>query len=429
MNKKLLYRVQLAIGLILLSIPSCSFSATISELERSKDVALTAWIEHKQEGEEQKQKPFSVNEQVILYIEVSTPRWFTGGTRIGAIEVPNLIAKQRNQLATNFTERIGGVTWSKQRWEITLYPQASGQYVIPPIPVSVEVSAPDGSKVSGNLYTDALEFSARLPSGKITDETAWFAASDATLKQDWSASNKELRVGDAITRKVTLTAQDSLSVLLPDLISDESTNAYQSYSHPNRLSDAQSRGNYQSTRIEESVYVLQQGGDISFPPVDVYWWDSANNKLVTMTLEGKNYHVKHTFSSFLNAYLKWIVFVVVALVIAIGLAMYLRRHYQTHPKPQWWVLRQHIKAGEWNQIRLSLYKQLRMRTEQLELSRVSDSQSWQRDSESVQMGKEEVSTSLRLFKRLRNLGEKRSRIRLSKALPDLEKFKSNSKPR
>ena len=429
MNKKLVYRVQLAIGLILLSIPSCSFSATISELERSKDVALTAWIEHKQEGEEQKQKPFSVNEQVILYIEVSTPRWFTGGTRIGAIEVPNLIAKQRNQLATNFTERIGGVTWSKQRWEITLYPQASGQYVIPPIPVSVEVSAPDGSKVSGNLYTDALEFSARLPSGKITDETAWFAAGDATLKQDWSASNKELRVGDAITRKVTLTAQDSLSVLLPDLISDESTNAYQSYPHPNRLSDSQSRGNYQSTRIEESVYVLQQGGDISFPPVDVYWWDSANNKLVTMTLEGKNYHVKHAFSSFLNAYLQWIVFVVATLVIGIGLALYLRRHYQTHPKPQWWVLRQHIKAGEWNQIRLSLYKQLRMRTEQLELSKVSDSQSWQRDSESVQMGKEEVSTSLRLFKRLRNLGEKRSRIRLPKALLDLEKFKSSSKPR
>lgn len=429
MNKKLLYRVQLAIGLILLSISSCSFSATISELERSKDVALTAWIEHKKEGEEQKQKPFSVNEQVILYIEVSTPRWFTGGTRIGAIEVPNLIAKQRNQLATNFTERIGGVTWSKQRWEITLYPQASGQYVVPPIPVSVEVSAPDGSKVSGNLYTDALEFSARLPSGKITDETAWFVAGDATLKQDWSASNKELRVGDAITRKVTLTAKDSLSVLLPDLISDESTNAYQSYPHPNRLSDTQSRGNYQSTRVEESVYVLQQGGDISFPPVDVYWWDSANNKLVTMTLEGKNYHVKHTFSSFLNAYLQWIVFVVVTLVIAIGLALYLRRHYHTHPKPEWWLLRQHIKAGEWNHVRLSLYKQLRMRTEQLELSKVSDSQSWQRDSESVQMGKEEVSTSLKLFKRLRNLGEKRSRIRLPKALPDLEKFKSSSKRR
>ncbi|MCV5803009.1 BatD family protein, partial [Escherichia coli] len=85
---------------------------------------------------------FSVNEQVILTIEVATPRWFTGGTRIGNIEIPNVIAKQRNQLATNFTEQKEGQTWSRQRWEVTLYPQASGDFVIPPVAVGVQVSAP-----------------------------------------------------------------------------------------------------------------------------------------------------------------------------------------------------------------------------------------------------------------------------------------------
>ncbi|MEZ9417534.1 hypothetical protein AB4189_25760, partial [Vibrio sp. 10N.286.49.E1] len=89
---------------------------------------------------------------------VATPRWFTGGTRIGGIEIPNVIAKQRNQLATNYTERVGSITWSRQRWEVTLYPMTSGEFVIPTLPVRVQVSAPDGSNVGGTLYTQPIKF-------------------------------------------------------------------------------------------------------------------------------------------------------------------------------------------------------------------------------------------------------------------------------
>ncbi len=131
----------------------------IQDLQRSDNVELLAWVGKQGAGVDTKEAPkFSVNEQVILYIEVATPRWFTGGTRIGSVEIPNVIAKQRNQLATNYTERKGGQTWSRQRWEITLYPQASGQFVIPPVAVGVQVSAPDGSKVAGTLYTQPIKF-------------------------------------------------------------------------------------------------------------------------------------------------------------------------------------------------------------------------------------------------------------------------------
>ncbi len=81
----------------------------IQDLQRSDNVELLAWVGKQGAGTDRKEAPkFSVNEQVILYIEVATPRWFTGGTRIGSVEIPNVIAKQRNQLATNYTERKGG---------------------------------------------------------------------------------------------------------------------------------------------------------------------------------------------------------------------------------------------------------------------------------------------------------------------------------
>ncbi|MFA0724720.1 hypothetical protein AB4574_26585, partial [Vibrio sp. 10N.222.49.E5] len=81
----------------------------IQDLQRNNDVELLAWVGKQGTGADTKDAPkFSVNEQVILYIEVATPRWFTGGTRIDSVEIPNVIAKQRNQLATNYTERKGG---------------------------------------------------------------------------------------------------------------------------------------------------------------------------------------------------------------------------------------------------------------------------------------------------------------------------------
>ncbi|WP_195754268.1 BatD family protein, partial [Vibrio parahaemolyticus] len=214
------------------------FAQDIYDLQRNHGVELQAWVgQQPTAGEKRKTPSFSVNEQVILTIEVATPRWFTGGTRIGSIEMPNVIAKQRNQLATNFTEHKGGQTWSRQRWEVTLYPQASGDFVIPPVAVGVQVSAPDGEKVSGTLYTQPIKFKTVLPSGLLSGDTPWFSATHVDVKQEWETSTETLKVGDAITRKITISAQDSLSVLLPDLLKGESTTRYQAYPQPHRLTD------------------------------------------------------------------------------------------------------------------------------------------------------------------------------------------------
>lgn len=110
-----------------------------TQLDGSDNVSIKTWLSEPSKTDED-QKAYAINQQIILYIEVVTPRWFTGGTRIAAIDIPNVAVKQRNQLATNFTERKNGVTWTHQRWEVTLYPQKAGTYVIPPTAVKVQVS-------------------------------------------------------------------------------------------------------------------------------------------------------------------------------------------------------------------------------------------------------------------------------------------------
>ncbi|MCC4786504.1 BatD family protein [Vibrio splendidus] len=416
--------------------PAVASAADIFDLQKSGDVELIAWVGEKpKSGDKITPTKVSVNEQVILNIEVATPRWLTGGTRIGSIEIPNVIAKQRNQLATNYTERVNGTTWSRQRWEVTLYPMTSGEFVIPTVPVRVQVSAPDGSNVGGTLYTQPIKFEASLPSGLLDNESPWFSATEVDTEQQWQRSSENLKVGDAITRTVTIKAKDSLSVLLPDVLNHESTQQYQAYPQPNRLDDTQDRGNYRSSRIEEAVYVIQQGGEFTLPEFSFQWWDSKNQRLENVVIKGNVFEAKHTVQSFIKAYMSVFISVGLAVVLCGMLFVAVKRYYKNRPTPSWLVFRRLLKQGNWAALRTFIYRQLRNETSQLELDKaqlgkLNGQKRWLEDSESLQQGREDKNVFTRLWKSLRKLPSDESnssnprsifdRLKIPKALPDLK---------
>lgn len=423
--------VVMLMALLITLCSSTAYARDIYDLQRSGDVELIAWVGEKPKpGDKITPAKVSVNEQVILNIEVATPRWFTGGTRIGSIEIPNVIAKQRNQLATNYTERVGGTTWSRQRWEITLYPMASGAFVIPSLPVSIKVSAPDGSNVTGTLYTQPIKFEASLPSGLLSEDKPWFAATDVEVKQKWQRSSDELKVGDAITRTVTIKAKDSLSVLLPNVLTNESTQQYQAYPQPNRLDDTQERGDYRSSRIEESVYVIQQGGELTLPEFSFQWWNSDKQHLEDVVIKGEVFEAKHTLQSFVKAYMS--VFITIGLVSLACVLLFVagKRYYAARPTPTWLVMRRLLKHGDWAALRTFIYTQLRYQTTELELSKASTEKLWLDDSTALQQGHEDKNVFKRLWKGLKKLANDRSnshvsrsiagRLKIPKALPDLK---------
>lgn len=428
LTKTLLVSMVLLISTV---FPTLASETDIYDLQKSGDVELIAWVGEKpKSGDKITPAKVSVNEQVILNIEVATPRWLTGGTRIGSIEIPNVIAKQRNQLATNYTERVGGTTWSRQRWEVTLYPMTSGEFVIPTVPVRIQVSAPDGSNVGGTLYTQPIKFEASLPSGLLSDESPWFSATDVDVEQQWQRSNEDLKVGDAVTRTVTIKAKDSLSVLLPNVLTNESTQQYQAYPQPNRLDDTQERGDYRSSRVEETVYVIQQGGEFTLPEFSFQWWDSKNQRLENVVIKGEVFEAKHTVQSFIKAYMSVFITVGLALLVCIALIVSVKRYYANRPTPSWLVLRRLLKQGNWPALRTFIYRQLRNQTSQLELDKANEQKRWIEDSESLQQGREDKNVFTRLWRGLRNLPNDTSnssnsrsifdRLKIPKALPDLK---------
>ncbi|MGF1787219.1 hypothetical protein L4D00_15600 [Photobacterium swingsii] len=405
---------------------STKHSNTASDEETSDQKAALA----------QKEAVYAVSEQIVMVIEVSTPRWLTGGTRIDSIEIPDVIVKQRNPLATNYTQRRDGQTWSIQRWEITLYPQASGQFHIPPTRVTAQVSAPNGQNVQANLTTPPLAFKASLPSGFLSGDKGWVAASALTASEQWQVSREqgELKVGDSITRSVTLTGTDTLSVLLPPLLTsnrDSETNhkpsdSYHRYPKPNTLDDSQSRGNYQSSRTEEVVYVLQKGGELHFPDLKLQWWNTKTQQLETLVVEGRRFTVKHTMGSWLSLYGPILLTVLVLLAVGYILVRMMLRYYRTRPTPQWLVFSRALKAKSWATARVLVYRKLRGETQQLELHQYQASSSWQSLSQRLQQATLSRAGFIRVWLKLKRVTTKG--YALPKALPALETINNKNEP-
>ncbi|QYJ78400.1 BatD family protein [Shewanella acanthi] len=382
------------------------------------EVKVNAWLGS---GSEPEEKLWAPTEQILLQIEVSTNRWFTSGTQIKGIEIANVLVKQRNAFAVNYTEQENGQTWSHQRWEIALYPQASGEYVIPAATVLTQVADESGQKRSVTLMTPSMPFRVALPSAELADSKPWFAASKVQLVQDWSLKEGDvLTVGDSLVRTIKIEANDTLSVLIPHLMPMDVSPMWRAYPNSPELVDKQNRDGYVSTRQDSQTYVLQQGGEVHWPEYQLWWWNTQTGQLEQIQLEGKTLKVRHTLSSWLHYY-AW--HIVVFLLLATGtwlIVMGLKRYYHNHPTPLWLSFYRSLLKGEWGRCRQLLYQRLRDRKQVLALSQLSQEAELQAAALRVQTDGAKPQDFRSLWQAIRQSTSKWSKWwRLPKALPAL----------
>ncbi len=390
--------------------------ASFAEEQPATQVTVRAWVG---DSDSYEPKAYAPTQQIILHIEVSTNTWFTAGTKISPIEIADVLVKQRNQLAVNSTERVNGQTWSRQVWEIVLYPQKSGNFAIPSTSLDVQVASQDGKKQKVTLQTKPLSFSVELPNAELDASHPWFTATSATIKQEWTDSGDEnqLKVGDSVTRTLSIEAEDSLSVLLPNLMQASQSELWQVYPSPPELQDTQSRGVYMSKRKDSQTYILQQGGDIEWPSYELWWWNPKTQRLEKVTVEGKTLHVRHTVASWLKAY-KTSLISAVAIVIAMGILFtVIRRYYRTHANPPWVHFYRALFTGRWAQARALLYKKARSASGQVRLQNVQANQRWREKSQLIQQGVERKRYFVYLWRKLTQRVS--LKVTIPKALPSI----------
>lgn len=235
----------------------------IQSLLDDEKLAITVWLDPAED--------IVATQQVNLNIEVSTHRWFLGGTRIGRLEIDDAIVLRRDSFAVNSSRRQKGENWAVQLWTITLYPQRSGQYKVPSIPVTITVSGEDNQPLKGVLHTEELVFNAASPA-VLNDKKDWLATTQFVVDDQFDKDLNKLKKGDAVQRTIRFKAENIAAMMLPELSFDQ-VEGIGVYAKPSEIEDTVNRGEYLAERIETVTYVIEKAGEYRLPALTFYWWN------------------------------------------------------------------------------------------------------------------------------------------------------------
>ena len=221
-----------------------------------------------------------IGQQVILKIELMSNGLSFSSQRIHLPDVPGALVLEDTVSTVKLSEQIDGETWQVLSYRYPLFAQRPGRIELAPVNVAFAVSAGFGSEAEHfELQTEPLALEVRTPPG-VTDPAQLVTTTDFSLKVTVTPDPVALKVGDALTRMVTRTA-DAVSGMAFAPLPLANIAGVAVYPKTPEVDDRSNRGELTGTRVESVSYVLQQAGHVSIPGVVLQWWDPVAERLNT----------------------------------------------------------------------------------------------------------------------------------------------------
>jgi hypothetical protein len=107
--------------------------------------------------------------------------------------------------------------------------------------------------------------------------TPWLPAQSIQLSDQWSPSPPRLRVGEPVTRTLTITAQGATAAQLPTL--DAGTpDGVKVYPEPPTAEDLAGGGPPAAVKALKLALVPNRAGPLTLPEIRLTWWDTAEDR-------------------------------------------------------------------------------------------------------------------------------------------------------
>ena len=224
-----------------------------------------------------------LGQRVSLIVEVRTDTWFTTAPRYPELKIDGAIALLPDAFGVNSTEREGSTTWVSQRRRYVLFPQRVGRLTVPSIDVELAVSQDGRAGDIRVLSTPTVTVDVVAPPGS-TEVPAFVTTPRLSVTEEWVGDFEDLKVGDAVTRRITQTADDVFALLLP-AVEFAGIKGFGVYPATPELHDRADRGRYTAVRTDQVTYVMQAEGEYTAPAIEIHWFDPGRGRMTTETLD------------------------------------------------------------------------------------------------------------------------------------------------
>lgn len=233
-----------------------------------------------------------------LYYNVSI-----AGAVITPPNVKNAIIKEVGR-GKRYQGRLNGRPMNVYQRQYAIFPQTSGELTIQSPVFSGSIRAVASNNAANQSFFGfnsqlriqpvrlmALPITINVRQRPVTATGSWWLpARNIRLSQSWSHDLQQLRLGQPLTRTITIEASGLTAAQLPPLNTSE-TSSIKSYPGEPQLSDRFQNNKVIATRTEKIVYIPSASGDITLPAINISWWNTKTNRAETATLPAQQMHI------------------------------------------------------------------------------------------------------------------------------------------
>ncbi|WP_062067723.1 BatD family protein [Cellvibrio sp. OA-2007] len=230
-----------------------------------------------------------VQEQIIVTLRLYTTVGLNG-VELQPLQVKDALVVNidEKQYQTKINGRPGAVVETRY----AVFPQQSGELIIPSMLYQVSVNSGQRDvwdRFYGNsqnnilrLRTDETRINV-LPAPASTNSGEWLPALNVSLSEHWSNSIDSLKVGEPVTRSITIKA-DGLTAGQISPLQLAPIDGLTFYNDQAQTDDQKSTNGVEGSRIETIAIVPTKAGHFTLPEVKVNWWDTKSNSFRTASL-------------------------------------------------------------------------------------------------------------------------------------------------
>ena len=230
-----------------------------------------------------------IGEPVQLKVSVFTTTWFTSGVDVGNIQIDGALTVYFRSVSTN--REFGGKRYVGVDFLYNVFPTNEGVITIPSL--SIQVESPKEGDYKGIKHivkTKPKTINIKgVPLGYNPNN--WLVATYLTISEKWSASLKDVKVGDVIQRSIKRTAGGTLSEFIPETQWD-SISGISIYPQRAIVNTHKSKTAVSSSRTETVSYLFEKEGEIIIPGIEYLYWNSSNKKFYHKQIDSVIINVK-----------------------------------------------------------------------------------------------------------------------------------------
>lgn len=230
-----------------------------------------------------------VQQQIIVTLRLYTTVGLSG-IELQPMQVKDALVVQldEKQYQTKINNRPGAVVETRY----AIFPQQSGELIIPSMLYQVSVNQ-GGRDIWDRFYGNNRNNILRLR----TDEqrinvlaapasaagNSWMPAKSLELSEHWSTDINALKVGEPVTRTITIKA-DSLTAGQITPLDVSNIDGVTFYKDQAQTDDQKSPNGVVGTRIETIAIVPTKEGTFTLPQTEVRWWNTHSQMMETAYL-------------------------------------------------------------------------------------------------------------------------------------------------